>query len=106
MLERDIERKAVKEAEKDGWLSYKFASPAHRGVPDRIFIKRGHVVFIEFKTPTGKTTKLQERELEIINSHGATAAVAHSIDEALGILRTVEMMGWHHLTVRPKERSE
>lgn len=39
MLERDIERRVTEIAKKHGWLSFKFVSPAQRGVPDRIFMK-------------------------------------------------------------------
>jgi hypothetical protein len=61
MRERDVEKylaTAVKEA---GWLSFKWSSPAHRGVPDRIIIAtHGHVFFVEVKTDTGVLSRLQE----------------------------------------------
>lgn len=90
MLEKDIEREATTEARKRGWLSYKFSSPAHRGVPDRVYIKDGRVVFIEFKTPRGRVSRLQERELAAINAAGVEAAVARSVEEALEILEGKE----------------
>lgn len=86
MLEKDIERKAVQAARERGWLCYKFASPAHRGVPDRIFIKDGRVVFVEFKTPKGRLIKLQERELARLRDAGCEACVARSVEEVLAVL--------------------
>lgn len=93
LVEKDIERKAVLAANKLGWLSYKFASPAHRGVPDRLFIKDGQVVFIEFKTPRGRVTKLQERELAKLREAGIVAEVARSVEEALAVLTHDRLVG-------------
>ena len=61
--ERDVEKKATDWAKKNGWLTYKFVSPSNRGVPDRVFIKDGHVVFIEFKAPGKKPTPLQAQTI-------------------------------------------
>lgn len=61
--ERDIEAKVVKWAKANGWLTYKFVSPSQRGVPDRIFIKDGYVVFVEFKAPGKKPTPLQAQTI-------------------------------------------
>ena len=62
--ERDIEKKACDLAKAAGWLVFKFVSPAQRGVPDRIFIRDSRVVFIEFKAPGARPTKLQWRMIE------------------------------------------
>ena len=59
MNEAQIERKVCDLAKKRGWLPYKFASPSNRGVPDRIFLRDGVCLFVEFKAPGKKPTKLQ-----------------------------------------------
>jgi len=87
VLEKDIEKKAVAAAKRNGWLSYKFSSPAHRGVPDRLFIKGGNVVFIEFKRPGGKASKLQELVMQTMRDAGAEVYVCWSVEDAAGALR-------------------
>jgi hypothetical protein len=49
MLESKIEFEVCKYARSRGVLAYKFTSPGKRGVPDRIFLYRQRVMFIEFK---------------------------------------------------------
>lgn len=61
MLERTIEKFVTKYAENKGFLTFKFTSPAHRGVPDRMFITpSGKIFFLEFKQKGRKPTKLQD----------------------------------------------
>jgi hypothetical protein len=86
MLEKKIENDSVKWARAAGWLTYKFASPSHRGVPDRVFMKDGRTVFIEFKTMRGRVTELQKRELQKINDAGVEAVVCRSKDEVINVL--------------------
>ena len=61
MRESEIEKKVSNYAKTQGWLSYKFVSPSNRGVPDRIYLKAGKCIFIEFKAPKKKPTKLQDK---------------------------------------------
>lgn len=89
MLEKDIERKVVQEAKNAGWLSYKFTSPNYRSVPDRIFVKDGTAVFIEFKRPGGKLTGGQVREIQKLREAGMHVFVCWSVQEALDALRGV-----------------
>jgi len=69
MLERDIEKKVCDYAKLHQMLAYKFTSPGHIGVPDRMFITLdGRIFFIEFKSEKGKLTPNQQREnLRLIN---------------------------------------
>ena len=63
MLEKQIEAAVCKYAESKGFLQYKFSSPAHFGVPDRIFFgDLGFVFLIEFKREGEKPTPAQKRE--------------------------------------------
>lgn len=72
--EKTIEKKVCDYAVKRGCYVRKFTSPARRGVPDRLFITpHGRVFFIEFKSPTGSTTVLQQRELRAIRERGVSA---------------------------------
>lgn len=87
-LEKKLEKRCTDVAKAHGWWSRKFSSPANRGVPDRIYIKDGNVVFIEFKAPGKKPTPLQAHEIELIKQHGGNAVWIDNIDtfkQRLGI---------------------
>lgn len=86
MTEAKIEATACAAARQKGWLTYKFTSPARRSVPDRLFVREGRVVFIEFKSPAGKLTPGQVREIAELGAHGAEVHVCRSVEEALGAL--------------------
>ena len=65
MLEKDIEARVCKHAQKYGVLTRKYTSPSHRSVPDRLFLfPTGLAVFIEFKQKGAKPTKGQRREMQ------------------------------------------
>ncbi len=73
MTESQLEKKLVTFCREHGLLTYKFASPSHRGVPDRIIMGGGKVMFLELKRPGNGPTRLQEREIYRINQHGIHA---------------------------------
>lgn len=51
MKESTIEKTVTEYARSVGWLAFKWVSPAQRGVPDRIYFRRGEICIIEFKAP-------------------------------------------------------
>jgi Holliday junction resolvase len=58
------------------------------GIPDVVACYKGHLLGIECKAKGGKTTALQERELQRIRDAGGTALVInehnlHELQEAL-----------------------
>ena len=69
MLEKEIEKKVCEYACSKGCLAYKFTSPNRAAVPDRLFIFKGKVWFIEFKAPGKKPTAPQLREHSILATH-------------------------------------
>jgi len=85
-LERDIERKACDLAKRAGWLAFKFVSPSQRGVPDRIFIKDGRVVFVEFKALGAKPTDFQWRMIDRLQAAGCEVHVCDSVEGACSAL--------------------
>ncbi len=90
MLEKEIEAYAVRQAKRKGVITYKFSSPAMRGVPDRIFICNGRVWFREFKRPGGRPTKLQAMHLRKLEEAGCNVGVIDSkeaVDEMLDEIR-------------------
>ena len=82
MLEKDLERQVVNYCKAKGVLTYKFTSPAHRGVPDRVMLANGRVLFLELKRPGGKPTALQLREMQKIEQAGCKASWADSLGAA------------------------
>lgn len=59
--ENCIERIFVRKLSDRGCIVFKFVSPGHAGVPDRIVISpKGRIYFVELKRPNGKLRKLQE----------------------------------------------
>ena len=87
MTEAQIEKKLVAFCREHGLLTYKFASPSHRGVPDRIIMGGGKVMFLELKRPGNLPTALQERELQRIRDAGLVAPWADNYPDAEKIVR-------------------
>jgi Holliday junction resolvase len=83
MLEKDLERKVVEYCRAKGILTYKFTSPAHRGVPDRVMIANGKVLFLELKREGQRPTALQYREIMKIKQAGGKAAWADTYGAAV-----------------------
>ena len=81
MLEKDIERKVCEYARSKGCLAYKFTSPNRAAVPDRLFIFKGKVWFIEFKAPGKQATKPQLREHSILATHFLDVFVIDSVEQ-------------------------
>lgn len=86
-VETDIEGKAVKYAEERGWWAAKFVSPGRRGVPDRIFIRDGRVLFIEFKKDGKEPTAQQLKKHRDMVAHGAEVHWVHNLKQAYDLLR-------------------
>ncbi len=93
MLEREIEKKVKDYAKSKGWLTYKWVSPQNRGVPDSIFIKDGNVVFIEFKAPGKKPTKLQQKTIDAMLAQDCFVYVADSVEGATAVLDFLDIKG-------------
>lgn len=81
MRETKVEGHLTKESEKRGILSYKFVSPQHNGVPDRLLIGYGLTVYVETKAPGKVPRALQEYQHEILRAHGAKVYVLDTIEK-------------------------
>ena len=61
MLEKEIERYLVRRTIAHGGKAYKWVSPGHVGVADRIvLLPQGVVWFVELKTAKGRLSPLQK----------------------------------------------
>ncbi len=87
MLEKYIEKEVSKFARSEGWISYKFVSPSHRSVPDRVYIKNGVVLFVEFKSAGKVSNKGQDAEHRKITNAGIAVYVIDSIESGKEVFR-------------------
>ncbi|MDU2942391.1 MAG: VRR-NUC domain-containing protein [Citrobacter sp.] len=74
-----IEKHLVAEVKKTGGVAYKFVSPGHRSVPDRIvLLPGGRLIFVECKAPGKSPRADQLREHERLRAMGFTVVVLDS----------------------------
>ena len=85
-MEKGVEMPVVRRAEKAGWFVRKLAWPGRIGAPDRVFIKDGRVVWIEFKDAGKRPRKSQELEHDRMKAAGAEIYWCDNVLEALQIL--------------------
>lgn len=82
-LEKDLERKVVAYAKSVDVLCYKFSSPSHRGVPDRVLLgPNGKVGFLELKRLGQRPTALQLHILNLYTSRNVNAAWVDNLESA------------------------
>jgi len=72
--EKELETTCTRYARARGWLSIKLENTGHTGIPDRLFLKNGKAIFVEFKTPgSGRLSVFQSHWLERLNREQFTA---------------------------------
>ena len=83
--EAELEAKVREYLKSQGWLVFKFVSPGTAGVPDRIIIRDGRVVFLELKTSRGRLSKIQEQIKNQIQQHGGEYHVIRGKSDAVRV---------------------
>jgi len=68
--ETKVEKKSCDVARANGWFTRKYKSPAQKGVQDRLFVKDGCVIFIEYKRIGNEPTGLQCDDASDLRQHG------------------------------------
>ena len=92
MLEKRVEQMLTRGVEALGGKSFKWVSPGHDGVPDRIIVMPGgYVYFVEMKAETGELSALQRFQLRQLKSLGCHALVLHGADETQLFLTYLRM---------------
>ena len=87
MLEREIEAAVCAYAKSRGFLTYKFSSPNHIGVPDRMFLAPYQQAFwIEFKREGGTATPVQERECLKIRNCGFEVYLIDNVEDGKEVI--------------------
>jgi len=77
-VEKDIRRYA----EATGWWQAKFTSPSKNGVPDRVFIRKGMVLWMEVKRPGEEPTAQQHLRMKDMKKHGAIVCWVDNLKDA------------------------
>lgn len=85
-LESDVEAAILKAARRLGWLCWKFVSPGHKGVPDRILMRKGRVIFLEVKKWGEEPTTQQNIRADEIRAKGVEVFWVDNLEDALVIL--------------------
>ena len=82
-----IEKKCCEIAKQNGYVTRKLQYIANNGAPDRIFFKKGHLFFVEFKKEDGTLSKLQEVECEMLRLAGQEVYEIRDIEQFKGKLK-------------------
>jgi len=76
MKEQQIQTKKIKELEDQGYYVIKLIKTNKNGIPDLLAIPpNADVLFIEVKSGTNKTSKLQDYRIKELNEHGIKTQV-------------------------------
>ncbi len=93
MREKSIEDYFTGKLTAEGAICWKFVSPGHNGVPDRIVLYHGTVTFVELKAPGQKPRPLQEHRHAEIMSQGIDVLVVDSRASADDAVRRILRRG-------------
>lgn len=86
--ESKIEKPACEAAPGTVGLSVSFKTHNNKGAPDRMFMKAGNVLFVEFKDPDGYLSKLQIYEHKQYAKKGVKVHVIDSIEDFKTLIAT------------------
>lgn len=92
MIEKDIENKLNRELRKLDFISLKFVSPGHRGVPDRLIIGHyGNIYLVELKRSKDyKITKLQRYWNRVFSSRFVKSFIIHNDEELKAFIEDIK----------------
>lgn len=90
VTEQQLEQRLKASVKSLGGLCWKLTSPGLAGVPDRICLLGGYVVFVELKAPGKKPRPIQQRRIQQLRDHGMSVLVVDSlpgVEEVLDALQ-------------------
>lgn len=86
ITEAKIEKVVCDYSERRRWWALKLAAPGASGFPDRTFLSKGHVFFIEFKRPGFEPRRLQKFIHTKLRKLGFDVYVVDDIEEGKRII--------------------
>ncbi|WP_440682088.1 hypothetical protein [Cysteiniphilum halobium] len=91
LKESTIEKRVTQYAKSHGWLSYKWHTTHQKGLPDRLFLKQGNILMVEFKAQGAKPTKLQCHTHQQLIEQGFNVHVIDNIEQGKQLLDTSDV---------------
>lgn len=82
MREIEIEQPASKFAETRGWFEIKIMRASKKGFPDRLYIRAGRTIYVEYKAPKETPTHQQLKRHKEMRDHGAEVFVIDDLERA------------------------
>ena len=79
--EKSLERRLLRLVKQKQGLCLKWVSPGVTGVPDRIVIHQGRVIFVELKDPKGVLSPRQRLVIQMLRDAGAEVSLLASAEE-------------------------
>ena len=79
--EKAVERRLLQRVKQKGGLCLKWVSPGVTGVPDRIVIHQGRVIFVELKDFKGVLSPRQKLVMQMLRDAGAEVSLLASAEE-------------------------
>ncbi|MCC8049125.1 MAG: hypothetical protein LIP10_00495 [Clostridiales bacterium] len=80
--EKELETACTRYAREKGYISIKLENTGHTGIPDRLYLKDGRAIFVEFKTPgSGRLSVFQSHWLQRLEKEQFTARTVWTIEE-------------------------
>lgn len=70
--ESKLEVHCASYGKKRGWITFKLLSTLYVGLPDRVFIKNGTLIFVEFKSKKGALSSKQLHTHQRLIKQGMT----------------------------------
>ena len=88
--EKDTEQWLRKKVEQMGGMAYKFTSPGNAGVPDRLVVFPGGLIyFVELKTSKGSVKPIQKWQQDKLRAMGCHVVTIYGMDEARAFIEEV-----------------
>ncbi len=86
--ETALKHAAVQYLRLQGWLTYPVVQQgigAVRGMPDRVAIKAGRTIWLEFKAPRGRVSPEQEERFAEMRAAGAEVYIVRALEDLFGL---------------------
>lgn len=90
MKESAVEKKLREGVRRLGFRAYKFVAPGSAGVPDRMIVGHGRVIFVELKKDTGELKPIQKLQISVLQRLGQDVRVLYGPEEVGEFLEEVK----------------
>lgn len=90
--EGKVENYLIKQSENRDFLCFKFTSPGHKGVPDRVVIGKDKVIFVELKSENGHPSKQQKFVIKKMRDRGADVRLCFTKEEVDALMNEFDQL--------------